>query len=173
MKKIALAAALASAALLSVSSVHAVDVPAAFTVQVGLTSKCQIQTAATTIDFGTYVAFGAAGTPAPTTAVTFECTRGLVPTVAFDVTNGTTSASAATATAEGVLTGLRYTLSVAAPVVGAGTIATAGVGGVGGGNGTAATRAYTITGGMPSGQAGNCATATCTGSHSRSLIVTY
>ncbi len=173
MKKIALVAALSA---LASFAANAVDVPAAFTVQVNLTSKCQIKTAASSaLDFGTYVAFGAAGTPAPTTSIVFECTRGLVPTVAFDTINAdtTTSATGATATGEGVLAGLRYTLSVLAPTVGNGTAASAGAGGLGGNNGTADNRTFTVTGGMASGQAGACTTGTCSGSHTRQLIVSY
>jgi hypothetical protein len=170
MKKIALIAALAG---LTSLSANAVDVPASFTVQVNLTSKCQIKTAAAALNFGAYTSFGSAEFSAPTTSVVFECTRGLVPTVAFDTTNGTTSATAATATGQGVLVGLRYTLSVAAATVSGATEATAGAGGSGGSIGSAQDRTYTITGGMDAAQAGTCTTPTCAGSHVRQLIVSY
>ena len=173
MKKLALIAAMG---LMGMGSAMAqTAVPAGFNVLVNLTSKCQIKTPAAALDFGTYTAFGSASTAAPTTSVVFECTRSLVPTVAFDVVaaTSTTSATAATATGEGVLVGLRYTLSVAAASVSPGGTAVAGAGGVGGTNGTADDRTYTITGGMPAGQAGTCTTATCVGSQLRQLVVSF
>jgi spore coat protein U-like protein len=173
MKKIALIAAMS---LMGVGAAFAqTSVGSNFTVQVNLTSKCQVKTAAAgPLNFGTYTAFGSATTPAPTVGIVFECTRGLVPTVAFDAPSyGTTSLTGATATGEGVLEGLLYTLSVAAPTVAAGGAATAGTGGTGGSTGTADNRTYTVTGGMASGQAGACTTATCSGSHTRQLIVSF
>ncbi len=177
MKKIALIAAMA-ATLVSSFSVQAATATGDFNVSLNLVAQCRLQTTTTpTIAFGDYTAFtttagsGSAG-------LIFECTRGFTarPTVAFDTTNGTTSATSnGTATGEGVLSGLRYTLSVAAVNAAAGNAATAGSGGTGGSNGTADTYSYTINGAIPAGQAGTCAAGStnCASSHVRTLIITY
>lgn len=73
-----------------------------------------------------------------------QCTTGLPYTLAFDA-------------ASSVLLGLTYTLSLSAN---SGT-----------GNGTP--QAFTATGTIAGGQAGACATATCSGSETRTLIISY
>jgi Spore Coat Protein U domain len=172
MKKIALIAALGLMGMGSAFA-QATTVGSSFIVQVNLTSKCQVKTAGTALDFGNYTAFGNTHTSAPTTSIVFECTRGLAPTVAFNTDNGTSSLANTTATGEGVLAGLRYTLSVAAPSVSLGAAATAGANGVNGSNGGADERTYIVTGGMDANQAGACTSGTCTGSHQRQLIVSF
>ena len=175
MKKLVLIAAMG---LMGMGSTMAQSpVLGTFTVQVNLTSKCLLVSNGAIVDFGVYDAFGAPGTAAPTTNVTYRCTRGMTPEVAFDVTNGTTSPKGVTATAEGVLSGLLYSLSVAldtTSVTGIEPVAAAA--GTGGALGTANQRVYKVTGAMATGQAG-CITAgagTCAAaSHGRTLILSY
>ena len=151
----------------------AATVGSGFDVSVTLTSVCQVQTAATNVAFGTYVAFRTTDLTAPASSVVFRCTRGLpTPTVEFDVTNGTTSTTASTATAEGVLKGLRYILSAAAgtkTTTGAG--ASAGALGTGGSNGSADQYTYGISGVIPLGQAGTGPDGAA--NHTRTITVTY
>lgn len=152
MKKLLLAT-LAVAAM----SAQAAIVTSTFVVSVTLNARCTAtNSGTTTLNFGTYdpLAAGAgASTPAPTVALTFDCTRGLAaPTVTFDgVTTNPTY---------GVLAGLNYSVT-AAPTTGfptAGSAATA----VSGGVGTAAQYSYTLTGAMAQGQAGACGGGTAT-----------
>ncbi|NJS35281.1 MAG: fimbrial major subunit CsuA/B family protein [Brachymonas sp.] len=176
MKKIALIAALG---LMGMGSAMAqtTQVNGTFQVSVNLTSKCLLETAGTTVDFGTYDAFGSASNAAPFTLVSYKCTRGMTPTVKFDVTSGTTSTAGAGATAEGVLSGLLYSLTAALDTTAtAGAEPTAGSGGTLGTLGTDQKRIYKVTGAMATGQAG-CITAgagTCAAtSHQRTLILEY
>jgi hypothetical protein len=169
MKKLALIAALG---LMGMGSAMAQTATGNFDVNVTLTSACRMTTTTPALNFGTYVAFRATALTATPVAIAFECTRGLAispPNVQFDAPAwGTTSAAGATATGEGVLAGLRYTMGVsntgstpgAAPVV-----ATSGD------IGTAATYTYTVTGSMPALQAGTAATGVQ--SHVRQLIVSF
>lgn len=166
--------------LLTLALVSVVTLPAqaatvsgAFDVSVTLTSKCEVtNSSAPTLSF-TYGAFSTDPVPsiAPI-ALTFRCTRGIpAPTVAFDTgTDKTSSAAGLTATGEGVVSGLRYTLAVAANTGTAGTDATTSS------SGTAKTLSYSVTGSMPADQAGTCADASGTCSNvvqARTLIVTY
>lgn len=73
-----------------------------------------------------------------------RCTTALPYTMALDATSGT-------------LLGLNYTLSLSSLS----------------GTGTGVTQTYTINGSIAGGQAGSCATAVCTGSQTRTLIVGY
>lgn len=180
MKKIALIAA-AVAALASIAPAHAATASGNFTVGLTLISQCRVVTGTPAIAFGNYTAFTTTALTT-STGISFECTRGFTarPTVSFDDgANGTSSATSnGTATGEGVLSGLRYTLSVAAvnATVPVGQNATAGVGGTGGTDGTPDTYSYTINGTVPAGQAGTCAaggTANCAASHTRVLTITY
>ncbi|HEX4857653.1 MAG TPA: hypothetical protein VFV17_01465 [Usitatibacteraceae bacterium] len=171
MKKLLLTASIAAVVAGFAAPASAATVSNNFNVQVALAAVCTANVAATpTLDFGTYTAFGAASTPAPTTTFTYNCTRGLAaPTVAFDTVNGT-------AAGYGVLAGLNYQVTAGAPTqTAAGTAATAVAGGVG----TAATWSVSVTGAMAAGQAGDCGGGTAaactpaTASHVRTLIVTY
>jgi hypothetical protein len=134
-----------------------------FNVTVTLTSQCAAtNSGTTTVAFGTYTAFQAAALPGSAVNLTFQCTRGFPPvSVAFDVVNGT-------AAGVGVVQGLQYTLTAAAPTTVAGAAATtASIG-----TGDAVT--YAVTGTMPAGQAGTCATASCgPTTQLRTLIVTF
>jgi hypothetical protein len=176
MKKLSL---LAAAFLCSGVAFAQTAVPGAFTMSVTVTPVCNIKTAATNISFGTYVPFSQGVTPGSASAITFQCSHGLAPTVAFDSTNGTTSASGTgAATAEGVLQGLLYTMSIptvaAALTAGsAGTTASAGAGGVSGTNSAAKEYVFAITSSMAAGQAGATVASGGAASHSRSVILTY
>jgi hypothetical protein len=168
MRKLTLIAATA-AAFLSAPA-FAATAQDDFDVQLNLTAACTVKTAALDISVA-YTAFQLLDATANRTTV-FQCTRGLAaPTIAFDATNGTTSATGATATAQGVLKGLRYELAAAAAVVTNGDPAAAGAGGVGGDNGTADEFSFALTLTVPSGQAG--AGASGAANHTRSLIITY
>jgi hypothetical protein len=79
---------------------------------------------------------------------------------AFDTANGT-------AAGVGVLVGLQYSLTATAQATVAGTAASTST------IGTADAVSYKVDGTMPANQAGACTTATCSGSHTRTLIVTY
>ena len=129
-----------------------------FNVTANLTAQCLVNTAAAALDFGTYVAFGSSSVAAPTTAVSFKCTKGTVLTgVTFDATNGSAAGA-------GVVQGLAYTMTVSAPVTVAGTAATT-VAGAG-----ADVSTYTVTGAMAAGQPGAGAGA---GTSARTLILSY
>ena len=140
--------------------------PAAFNVKVNLTAICTVVTPPGDVDFGVYTAFTGAATPAPTTTVDIQCTRGLTaPTYSFDAGLGGSN---------GVIAGLNYTLAAASTASTAGTAANA----TGPVLGTAATRTVTITGGMAGSQAGDCAGATAAAcaivqSQARTLTITY
>ena len=81
-----------------------------------------------------------------TASTTFgaRCTTGLPYTMALDVTAGT-------------LLGLNYMLSLSAA----------------GGTGNGLEQTYTINGSIAAGQAGTCASASCAGSQTRTLTITY
>ena len=72
------------------------------------------------------------------------CTRALPFTMALDATAGT-------------IVGLNYTLTLGTPSS----------------TGTGAAQVFTISGNVAAGQAGTCATATCSGTQARTLTVTY
>ena len=168
MKKLSL---IAAALALASSAAFAGSTNSNFDVSVTFTSSCTVATAATPMAF-TYTAFGAVQNAS--TSTTFNCTRNLVtPTFSFDNTVGTGSAAASsgTITGEGVIAGLRYTLSAAVPTKGNGTAASAGAGGTGGSNGTADTYAVSISAQMPGNQAGD-ATAPAT-TQTRVLTIAY
>jgi spore coat protein U-like protein len=169
MKKIALIAAMS---LMGMGSAMAQSTVAGnFNVTVTLTSQCLVTTVGTpALAFGTYTAFGAA-VPATPIQIAYRCTRGLAgPTVAFDTAGGTSSATGTTASGEGVISGLRYTMAVAAAATGndAGTApVVASLGDIG----TANLRNYEITGNMPANQAGTASVGLQT--QGRTLILSY
>jgi spore coat protein U-like protein len=158
-----LTAAAVAAAFAMVPTAQAATTPNNFNVSTTLTSQCAAtNSGTTTVDFGTYVAFQVAPQASTSVNLQFQCTRGFAPTsVAFDVVNGT-------AAGVGVLAGLQYTLSAGAPGTVAGTPATTAT------IGTGDAVTYAVSGTMPPGQAGTCATASCgPTSHVRTLIVTF
>ena len=91
----------------------------------------------------TYTAFA---TAAATGSTPFgaRCTTSLPYTMALDATSG-------------VVSGLRYTLGLSAA----------------GGTGNGAAQSYTVNGTMDAGQAGTCATSTCTGTNAHSITISY
>src|ERR1700688_4898982 len=119
MKKALRAAAAAAALGLFLPAAQAATTSNNFNVTVTLTSQCAAtNSGTTTVAFGTYTAFQAAAQPGSPVNLTFQCTRGFPPvSVAFDVVNGT-------AAGVGVVQGLQYTLTAAAPTTVAGTAAT-------------------------------------------------
>ncbi len=142
-----------------------------FNVNVTLTSVCRVatNTAGLAIPYTAFQNTDASGTAA---TVAYECTRGLAPNIAFDANGSDKQSAAAAATGEGsgVVAGLRYTMSTTASAIQAGTDATAGVGGNGG---SAQTRTYAVGVTIPSGQAGAGAGATISGTHARTLLLSY
>ncbi len=164
MKKLLISAAMAAMFGSMASPVMAQTASNNFNVSVSLTSQCrQTNTGTQTVDFGTYTAFQAGAQASVASAnLTFECTRGFTPTsTAFDVVNGT-------AAGLGVVQGLQYALSTAAPTTGAGTAATTAT------IGTGDTKTYVVSGSMPALQAGDCALASCgPTTQLRTLIVTF
>lgn len=138
------------------------------TVQAALTSQCRVDPleSALTLDFGTYIAFGLAATFTQKT-INFQCTRGLgvTPTFAWDATNGVDSGSGG---AEGVLAGLRYSLTAANGTLVSGS---APVLATPNDLGTPDIRPVTINGSVAAGQAGTKTAGTV--SHIRTLTVTF
>jgi len=171
MKKLSL---IAAALLAFGSTAFAGTASDTFAVAVTFTSACTVSSAASDLSF-TYTGLQS-GDATDSTGITFSCTRNFVnPTFAFDDTDAvrtaSTAASSGTITAEGLLKGLRYTLSAAVPTVVDGTDAAAGAGGTGGDNGTADAYTLTINATMPGGQAGdNTAGAT---THNRTLTISF
>jgi len=157
------------AALMGVSSIpaaYALTATSDFTVSVQLAGRCTATNSGTqTLNFGTYTAFqntdktGSVG-------LTFNCTRGLLPTsFSFDTNS------------YGVLAGLNYSLAAAAAVTTAGGAASAAAGGTG----SADVVTVTVSGTMPQGQAGACGAGAATAAAcdaaattaTRTLTVTY
>lgn len=159
MKKLLLSSLALAAMSVASFSASAAAAASSFDVSVILTAVCaQTNTGTKTLDFGTYTAFsGSAVTPANAIGVTFKCTRNTAPiSIALDG-----------ATNYGVIAGLNYLLSTpAGEKTTTGSAATATAAGIG----SADIYTYTITGSMPSGQAGDSSLATLA---TRTLTVTY
>lgn len=117
-----------------------------FPVSIAYPATCAITTIAD-VAFGTYVAFRSTALVSPVANVVLNCTSKLPYTMALDATSG-------------VVVGLNYSLA---------TSWTAGSQLRGAGPG----QTYTITGTMPSDQAGTCSTGSCSGSDPRTLTITY
>jgi hypothetical protein len=155
MKKLILVAALGLSAI--TMSTQAATVAQAFNVSATLTAQCVSNNSAPSdVNFGAYTAFGAAATPAPTSAITFRCTKGYAATPTASLGAGGTS---------GTIAGLAYTLGVGAGVK------TAGASGAAGTVGTYDVYSYTITGAMAAGQAGDSSASTTPVVHT--LTITY
>ena len=128
-----------------------------FDVTVNLTAACTVTGGPYAVSLN-YTAFGAQ--QQGTTTPTISCTRGVAPSsIQFDGTNGTSATASAASnagiTGEGVVNGLRYTLSAPAiPAATAGTAASAGNNGTSGSDGTADTISLPITVTFGAGQAG-------------------
>ena len=161
MKKLTLISVLCASSLFGGTSALAATELNGFTVDVTLTSKClATTTTAPSLAFA-YESFQiGASTPAQPISLTFKCTRGIAePTLSFDTVNGT-------AIGEGVVGGLRYTLSVGANS----TSATGGSGATPTSLGTDKILTYSVTGSIQPLQAGDALAAR---SNIRSLIITY
>ena len=163
MKK--LSTALAAAALVLCGAAQAQStVTSPFTVTVTLTQKCVADAANGTpvIAFGTYVAFGPAiSNVAASGGIKFNCTRGLTPVSAsFDAAGGGTNGLIPVAN-------LQYTLALTGPTAGTGVAATTTT------IGTPDSYAYTFTGTLPAGQAGNTAGNAIVSTDNRTLVLTF
>lgn len=142
---------LASAALVALSfsgQAQAATVGQAFNVTATLVTACQSNNVTpAAVDFGAYTSFGSAAVAAPTTTISFKCTKSVVPTaVALNSTTGT-------------IKGLNYSLAI-------GAISTAP-----GGVGAADVHSYVVTGTMAAGQVGD--TAGAAGPIVHTLTITY
>ena len=155
MKKIALVAALALAAVLTAPA-HSATVSNPFNVAINLTSVCRLSTI-TDVAF-TYTAFQTTAQASTGGAFTLQCTNGVSHTMGLVL--GTTGVGSTSVTTTDNAVTLAYTLTTP-PVLAA--------------NGTA--RPYTIGGSMNADQAGTCATTTCTNGPASNkgytLIITY
>jgi hypothetical protein len=175
MKRFLISAVATATALTVAFPVAAAPVSAPFEVSVALTTKCESTTVGTqTLNFA-YESFQVnAAAPTSGLTFTFKCTRGIpAPTVAFDVSGllKTSSNAGLTATGEGVVAGLRYTLTAAAnSSTDLGTAADATQ------TGSAKLLSYAVSGAIPGGQAGTCGTGpggVCNDTQNRTLIVAY
>ena len=166
MKKLLISTAMAAMFGAMASPVMAATASNNFNVSVTLSSQCrQTNTGTQTVDFGTYTAFQAGAQASVASAsLTFECTRGFSPvSSAFD-----TVLADSTAAGVGVVQGLQYALTAAAPTNLAGTAASSVT--IGSGD----TKTYVVSGSMPALQAGACAAASCgPTTQLRTLIVTF
>ena len=138
---IVVALALCAAAV----SAQAANVGQNFDVKVNLTAVCLTNNAApAAVDFGTYTAFGSASIPAPTSTISFKCTKNV--TISSVTLDGATPSVA----------GLTYGL-----VVGADTQSSVA---------DYTVHSYSLTGSMAAGQAGDTSAATL---QTRTLTIAY
>lgn len=156
MKKIALAAALGLAALVSSMGVQAASTSGGFNVDINLTSKCEITTGAIGAIALSYTSFQ---TTAATGTTNFDvrCTNTLPYTISLGAASVTASAGFGAQTAS-TTTGLAYSLSVS-NATSAGTGLTA--------------VNHVITGTIAAGLAGTCLLNTCTDSIAKTVYVNY
>lgn len=144
---VALAAAAAAAGLSAAAAANAAvpTVSQNFDVKVALTAVCLTNNATpTAVDFGTYTAFGSASTPAPTTVISFKCSKNV--TISSVTLDGATPSVA----------GLTYGLTVGGDSQSSVSDYTV--------------HSYTLTGSMTAGQAGDTAAAT---TQTRTLTIAY
>jgi hypothetical protein len=172
MKKLSL---IAAAVVLASSGAFAGTATDQFDVSIDFTGGCSVQTAVADFTF-TYVAFGAA--QSTTQSTVFKCSRGLTPTFSFDnpgaAQTGATNVALATAvTGEGVIAGVRYTLSGATSRSTTGTAAAAGANGTAGTNGSADEYTVAITAAIPGNQAGTGAGGAGALTQTRTLTISY
>lgn len=151
MKKLLLVAALGLSSLATLPS-QAATVTGNFDVTINLTSACRLTTSPGNITLA-YTSFGAAPTPV-TSDFAVQCTNTLPYTMSIGSANATIASI-----------NLNYDLVIrntgdTADVTGSQTA------------GAAAT-SYKIKASMTAGQQGTCATATCSGTDSRVLTITY
>ena len=123
----------------------------AFPVSITVAPKCILSTGPGTIAFGTYTAFAAVSSSNNTTFAT-TCNNLLPYSMALDATSG-------------VVVGLNYSLAI-------NTTSTGGSGTLNS-NGTGAVQSFFINGVIAAGQAGTCASGSCSGTAARTLTITY
>ena len=144
MKKLVLAAALFSGVGISTWVAQAASTSGTFNVNVALTSSCSLS-AITALDF-TYTSFGVAAT-ATGGGFTVSCTNTLPYNFGLQAGSGAAvPPGTATVTVTDDAVNLQYTVGTNAA----------------GGTGNGAAQSHNVTGTMPSGQSGTCATASCT-----------
>lgn len=126
----------------------------AFNVTATMNARCvSNNTAPSDVAFGAYTPFTGPATAAPTTAISFRCTRNLSATP-----------SAALSAAAGSIAGLDYTLAVGGGVKASGSGAPTT-------SGTYDVYTYTVTGAMATGQAGDATASAVAQVHT--LTITY
>ena len=169
-------ATLALSCLCAVAANAQTTVGQAFNVSTTFTAACVTNnTSPATLDFGAYTAFGSAANAAPTSTISFKCSRALTLISAVFDSAGTVASSGAagsTPTAGGVVAGLQYTLATAAAVKSTtGTAASASA------LGTADIFDYVVTGSMAAGQPGCISSGNsgdrCSATQTRTLTLTY
>lgn len=129
-----------------------------FPVSIVTPASCTIAVAPGNVAFG-YTAFQTSAAQSNTT-FSANCTNQLPYQLALD---GTPSSGIY----PGVISGLNYALSIGTSAYGAAILSTTSQ------IGSGSSQTYYINGVMTSGQAGTCASASCTGSDPRSLTITY
>lgn len=112
-------------------------------ITVNVSATCQISVPPGNVDF-TYTSFQTTDAPAATT-FGLRCTKNTPYAISLDANPGP-------------LLGLNYTLSLSP---------------ASSGTGNGLTQIYSIAGSIGAGQAGTCGTGTCSGTHTRTLTVTY
>jgi spore coat protein U-like protein len=120
---------------------NGINISGSVPVNIYAPANCTVSTPAGNINL-TYAAFGPQTSGSTSFAVT--CTNSMPYTIATDAT-------------EGVLAGVRYTLTLS------GTSS----------NGTGAPQPYTVTATIPAGQAGTCPAGSCTATRTHTLTITY
>ena len=164
-----------AAALAPAVNVQAATVGQSFTVNTTFTPACITNSTGNAINFGAYTAFGSAANTAPSTTITFQCSRAFtIVSAVFDTAPNLASIGGTDAnpTAGGGVAGLQYTLATAAAVkTTTGTVASATT------LGTGDVYSYVVTGAMPGGQAGCVSSGnsgdSCTATQTRTLTVSY
>lgn len=171
MKKLSL---LAAALVLASSGAHAAQQSSQFNVVMTFSSLCSVSVGATAINV-TYAPFQA-GAATGSTSATFQCSRGLAPTFSFDdsgagsaQTGGAAQLVGTAFTGEGVLKGIRYTLTGGVTKT-AGTAASAGSGATAGSDGTADSYAVNVNLNANPNQAGDPAGSN---SQTRTIYINY
>lgn len=155
MKKLLSIVALSMLALsgLLTAPAHAAAVGQAFNVTATMTAQCASNnTAPAAVAFGTYTAFGGPAVVAPTTTISFKCTRNMPAPLSAVLTGGTGGTA-------GTIAGLNYTLSLGAVAASPGAVGAPDI------------YNYTITGTMIAGQAGDITASATPVVHT--LTITY
>ena len=134
------------------------DASGSFTVAISNVPACEISVPPGNVAF-TYTAFQATAATANTT-FSARCTTNLAYTMSLDRTPSS-------GVYPGVVSGLRYGLSIGTTAGGAAILPTTSF------TGNSAVLPYFINGTMPANQAGSCASATCTLSDPRTLTFTF